>query len=112
MGSSFGLLHEDLGGVVGVDEGLVAELSVSHVAVHAAVLGEHLHVVLVFSDLFDAAVQVMDEAVAAAVHEPKFEVTVSRKQVLVGRSAAFEIRVPEQWKLHALTIKGSNGYVK
>lgn len=37
----------------------------------------------------------MDETVAAAVHEPEFEVAVAGKQVLVGRSAAFEIGVPE-----------------
>ena len=106
------MLHEDLGWVVGVDEGLVAELAVSHVAVHAAVLGEHLHVAFVFSDLFDTAIQVMDESVAAAVHEPKFEVAVTRKQVLVGGSAAFEIGVPEEWKLHALTIESGNRDVK
>lgn len=50
----------------------------------------------------------MDEAVAAAVHEPEFEVAVAWKQVLVGRSAAFEIGVPEQWKLHALSVKSGN----
>lgn len=50
----------------------------------------------------------MDEAVATTVHEPEFEVAVTWKQVLVGRSAAFEIGVPEQWKLHALAVQSGN----
>lgn len=33
---------------------------------------------------------------------------VAGKQVLVGRSAAFEVGVPEQWKLHALIVQCGN----
>ena len=90
----------------------MAELAVSHVAVHAAVFGEHLHVALVFPHFLDATVQVVDEAIAAAVHEPELEVAVPGQQVLVGRSAAFEIGVPEEWKLHGLIVESSDGDVE
>jgi hypothetical protein len=63
-------LHEDEGGVVGVDEGLGGEFAVPDVVVHAAVLGEHLHVVFVFAHLLYAFVQIFDEAVTASVFEP------------------------------------------
>jgi hypothetical protein len=86
----------------------VLELAIPHVAVHAAVHGEHLEVAVEAPDLLDAAVQVADEGVAPALHEPQLEVAVPRQQVLVRRSAPLQVRVAEQRELHALLVEGGD----
>ncbi len=55
---SFGLLHEDLGGVVGVNKGLMLKLPVAHVAVHPRVRGERLRVSIEFANLLDLPVEI------------------------------------------------------
>ena len=88
------------------------KLSVAHVAVHARVHGERLHVSIVFANLLDLSVEISDEWVASALHEPQFEVAVSWEQVLIGRSAALEVSVSEEREFHAFLVERGDGYVK
>jgi len=109
---SFGLLHEDLGGVVGIHKGLMLKLPVAHVAVHPRVHGERLHVSIEFAHLLDLPVEISDEGVASALHEPQLEVAVPWQQVLIGRSAALEVSVAEEGKFYAFLVERGDGYVE
>ena len=92
-------------GVVGVNKGLVAKGSVSHVTVHATVLGECLHIAVEFANLFDQSAQNFYKSVAATVVEPQFKVAVAWQQVLKRTTAALQVMSTENGELHFLPIE-------
>ena len=106
------LLHEHFRGVVGVHECLLLEAAAPGVVVHATVLHESFHVVVVAADLLDALVQGPHESVDPALVEPELEVAEPRQQVLVGRSAALEVGAPEEGELDVFLEEGGDGDVE
>lgn len=74
----FGLLHEDVGRVVGIHVGLLGKFTTPDIVVQTAALNERVHVVLVLSDSDYQLVEVFYESVTATFHEPQLEVAMSR----------------------------------
>ena len=108
----FRLFHEDVWGIIGINKGLIWKLAVSDIVVHSTILSKHLHVIIVFTDLFNALIQQFDKHIATPIHEPKFEMTVARKESLVRTCTSLQISVSKKWKLYWFLIKSSDGYIK
>jgi hypothetical protein len=106
--SLLGLLHEDVGRIIGIHVGLLGKFTTADIVVQIAALSEHMHVVLEISDFDYQPVQILYKFITASFHEPQLEVTVPRKQVSRGRSATFEIGIPKEGELQRLLVEGGD----
>lgn len=83
--SVFGLFHENLRWVVGVNKSFEVEISISDVVIASTALCENFHITVKLPDFFDPEAQKTDETVTTSVIEPKFKMAISWKKSLIGR---------------------------